>query len=183
MTQRRWFIFIGIQLVGCAAATVGIYHYAITEPMLYRWLSAGGSFLLLPGSVLGSALADTVGSYSVCLPAAVALNVGFWLVCHRVGHNIREHMSGIRPHRFAIAFVVVTIVFVLINVVHFMRPPACYDCFLRHGLPLSLYHEGGYAGGASIMWGGLAADMSIVVVTAVLFGSVWNWCAHRRIPE
>jgi len=191
MTRRKWLVFAVTQLVGCVAAHFGklpLYGDAQSELVLFGSLHLIGFFLLLPGNILAGALLGTfwLWLYSagwlhsagllhgIYLPLAVTTNAGFWLLCAVAWRTVKEHFSGVRAHPYALAFLTATTVFVSVNVVHFMRPATCFDCFLRHGVPFPLYHEGGFAGGAAIMWGGLAADVLIVVAIAMLFGTMWR---------
>ena len=153
-----------------------------------RALHIIGFFLLLPGNLLGGALIETFRLYAPAwlhsiylfyLPVTVIINTVSWLLCAAAWRTVREHVSGVRTHRFAIAFLAVAAVFLCANIVDFMRPATCFDCFLRRGLPFHLYHEGGFAGGAAIMWGGVAADAFIVVAIAMLLGTLWGWKLRR----
>jgi len=192
MTRRKWLVFAAIQLVGCVAAHFGrlpIYDDVLSGLALFCVaLHVIGFFLLLPGNILAGALLETfwLWLYSagwlysadlllwIYFPLAVTINAGFWLLCAAAWRTAREHFSGVRAHPYAIAFLTATTVFTLVNVVHFRRPATCADCFLRDGVPFPLYHEGGFAGGAAIMWGGLAADALIVAAVAMLFGAMWR---------
>jgi hypothetical protein len=87
-------------------------------------------------------------------------------------------MNGSR--RYGIAFFVVAFVFVAANIRSFLRPVTCFDCFFPYGVPFTLYQEGGYAGGAGIVWRGLAADITIVIVTSALAGRIWQMFAGKN---
>lgn len=191
MTRRKWAGFAAIQLAGCVAA-IFVFR-AMHGDVLIGWsalraLHIVGFLLLLPGNLLGGALIQTFRLYTpgwlhsiylLYLPVTVIMNAGFWLLCAAAWRTVREHVSGVRTHRFAIAFLTVATVFVCANIVDFMRPATCFDCFLRRGIPFHLWNEGGFAGGAAIMWGGLAADAFIVVAIAMLLGTLWSWKLRR----
>jgi len=183
MTRRTWVLFAIVQFVGvvtCIGYTRFAFDAAHERLGLALWFTC--RHVLLPGNLVGGALISTFrlwfrySWYIESLPLAVVLNAGFWLVCVAASRILREHLAGIKPHRYAIAFVATTTAFILANVVHYYTQPVMYaDCFFPHGVPFHLYHEGGYAGGEAIMWGGLAADMLIVVVAATFLGTAWQW--------
>jgi hypothetical protein len=191
MTRRKWAVFAAIQIAGCVA-TLFVFR-AMHGDVRIGWSALRafhltGFFLLLPGNLVGGALIQTFrlyppgrlhSTYLFYLPVTVMINAGFCLLCAAAWRTVREHVSGVRAHRFAIALLTVAIVFVCANIVDFMRPATCFDCFLRRGFPFHLYHEGGFAGGAAIMWGGLAADAFIVVAIAMLLGTLWSWTLRR----
>lgn len=186
MTRQKWVGFAVIQLVGCIAA-IFVFRALHGDARIgwsgLRALHIIGFFLLLPGNLLAGALIETFrlyppawlhSIYLLYLPGTVIINAVSWLLCAAAWRTVREHVSGVRTHRFAIAFFAVAAVFVCANIVDFMRPATCFDCFLRRGLPFHLYHEGGFAGGTAIMWSGLAADAFTVVAIAVLLGTLWS---------
>jgi hypothetical protein len=49
----------------------------------------------------------------------------------------------------------------------------CGDCFVEFGLPFKFWMEGGFAGARLFMWGGLLADIGVIVTLAVAMG--WTW--------
>ena len=192
MTRKTWFAFALVQFLGCSAYLVAMkllyadpLHQSLVQTVLwraYRWS-------ICPGNVVGGLLLSTFHFYSVAawrfgyLPLAVFLNAGFWWLCVVSLRAIREHVLGVKAHRYAITFVVATIVFVIVNTVdYYSRPAMCSDCFFPHGVPFNLWHEGGFAGGEAIMWGGLAADALIIASAATLMGGAWQWWFTRRSP-
>jgi hypothetical protein len=62
----------------------------------------------------------------------------------------------------------VVLAFVVANVIHWLRPVSCMDCYFPYGVPFTVYHAGGYAGDAAIVWSGLAADLVCLLVAALL---------------
>jgi hypothetical protein len=147
----------------------------------YRWS-------LFPGNVVGGLLLSTFHVHSAVawrigyLPLAVFLNAGFWLLCVVSFRLVREHLSGSKPHRYAIASLITIFIFILTNIVHsYLRPAMCADCFFPHGVPFHLYHEGGFAGGEAIIWGGLAANALVISAVASLLGGTWQWCSRQRM--
>jgi hypothetical protein len=190
MTRRKWVGFAAIQLAGCVAA-IFVFRAMHGDGRIgwsaLRALHIIGFFFLLPGNLLGGALMQTFRLYPpgwfliylLYLPLTVIINAAFWVFCAAAWRTVKEHVSGVRTHRFAIAFLAVATVCVCANIVDFMRPATCFDCFLRRGLPFHLYHEGGFAGGAAIIWGGFVADAFIVVAIAMLIGTLWNLKLRR----
>ena len=153
MTRKKWVVFAIVQLLGCLAFIGDALAFSPYEGGIGTALWFIYRYLLLPGNLIGGALLSTFNLY---LPywwylefvlLAVALNAGFGMLCAAAYRVIREHISGARPHRFAIAFLATTVVFAIVNIVHYhVRPATCSDCFFPHGLPFHLYHEGGFAG-------------------------------------
>jgi len=88
-----------------------------------------------------------------------------------VGSKLFEMTTS---RRYAIAFIAVGGAFAVANVLHFLRPLTCEDCFFPYGIPFTLYRDGGMAGGAGIVWRGVAADATIVIVSSVLVGRIWH---------
>jgi len=82
------------------------------------------------------------------------------------GHTTRK--------RFQWNIVAVASVLVAINIVHFLRPFRCYDCFFPYGLPFTLFTEGGYAGGRGFVWTGLVADAALIPAFATIGTLLWN---------
>ena len=86
------------------------------------------------------------------------------------------------PRKYEIAFAATCLLFVIANVIHFLRPITCYDCFFPYGVPFTLYQKGGEAGGAGIVWGGVAGDAGIVIVVALLVGRIWQSLGTQNKP-
>jgi hypothetical protein len=86
-------------------------------------------------------------------------------------------MTSARRH--GIAFAAICLVFIAANIVHFLRPVTCWDCFFAFGVPFTLYQEGGYAGGAGVVWRGLAEDIGVLVIAGLVVGKCWNAIATR----
>lgn len=187
MTRRVWIVFAFAQVLG-VASFIGFIRFAFdsAHERIGTALSFVYRYLLLPGNFVGGALLSTFHlwfrySYIEFVLGAVVLNAGFWLLCAASSRVVREHMSGVKPHRYGIAFLGTTVVFFAVNVLHYYtHPVTCADCFFPHGVPFHLYHEGGFVGGDAIMWGGLLADVVIVMVTAALVGSAWKWHSDKR---
>jgi hypothetical protein len=65
-------------------------------------------------------------------------------------------------------------VFAAMNLIHFLRPLTCWDCFFPYGLPFTFFHEGGFAGGR-----GLLADLLIALIVGAAIGSAWIGFSER----
>ena len=186
MTRRTWVVFAYVQFLGVVSYLGALFAFDSQHEGIGVALSFLYTYVLLPGDFIAGALLSTFHLwfrywYIEFILGAAVLNAGFWLLCAAASRIVREHRSGVKPHRYSIAFVATTVVFVAVNVLHFyMQRATCSDCFFPHGIPFHLYHEGGFAGGEAIMWGGLAADMLIVLTTAALLGSAWNWRSRKR---
>lgn len=81
--------------------------------------------------------------------------------------------------RYAIALAATCLLFIVLNFLNFYRSVTCWDCFFPYGLPFTLYQKGGEAGGAGIVWRGLAADGACVIALALVVGRVWQGLATR----
>jgi hypothetical protein len=180
-------VFAFIQSLG-VASYIGAIRFAFdsAHEHIGDALSFAYHYFLQPGNLIGGALLSTFHLwfrywYIEFLLGAVVLNAGFWLLCAAASRAVREHMSGVKPHRYAIAFLGTTAAFVALNVLYYhTQPVTCADCFFERGVPFHLYHEGGFAGGEAIMWEGLAADFLMVLAIATLLGSAWKWRSGKR---
>jgi len=63
---------------------------------------------------------------------------------------------------------------VALNIVHFLRPVWCADCFFPYGVPFTLFTEGGYGGGGGFVWTGLVADAALIPAFATVCTLLWN---------
>ncbi len=82
--------------------------------------------------------------------------------------------------QFGIALTGSFAAFGIANVLHFNRRITCWDCFFPYGVPFTMYHEGGYAGGAGFVWSGIAANLSIVVALAAMATALWHYIPRLR---
>jgi hypothetical protein len=190
MTRRTWFFFASVQLLGCIAylGYMRFFYERFQEALAPSLLGFTYRWSLFPGNVVGGLLLSTFQIHSAAawrigyLPVVVFLNAGFWLLCIFAFGAVREHLLGFKSHRFSIALLVTTLVFIAVNIVdNHLHRAMCADCFSPHGVPFNLYHEGGEGGGEAIMWGGLAADTLIVAAAATLIGGVWERFSGRQI--
>ena len=110
---------------------------------------------------------------SECSAIMLAL-IGVGLVAIEVAGKIGDDATRKRFQRSIIA---AAAVLVAVNIVHFLRPVWCYDCFFPYGLPFTLFTKGGYAGGAGFVWTGLVADAALIPVFAAICTLLWNQIA------
>ena len=178
-SRELWSAFSGVQTLGLTMSFYG-RAAAYSESVFFMTLAVVGRLVLFPGYVVGGAFANTFSTSRIGLPITVITNALIWLACAWLVQAIRDNISGIHPHRKGIALWAMVGTFVIINTIPFDRYSWCADCFLPHGVPFTLYHEGGLAGGAAIVWPGLLADALIVVVAAWVLGRFWDWAAERR---
>lgn len=80
--------------------------------------------------------------------------------------------------RYAKSFLALSIVLVVVNSLNFSRQVTCWDCFFPYGLPFTFYQDGGYGGGAGIVWKGLLADCGILIVASAFVGWIWTTVAR-----
>ena len=83
--------------------------------------------------------------------------------------------------RYIGGLLISTGVFGLINYLHFHRPESCDDCFFPYGLPFTMYHEGGFAGGAGFVWLGLAGDLAAMLSCGIAIGWIFKKISERRL--
>ncbi len=79
--------------------------------------------------------------------------------------------------RFQWSIIAAASVLVAINIIHFLRPVWCADCFFPYGLPFTLFTEGGYGGGGGFVWTGLVSDAALIPVLAAISTLLWNQIA------
>jgi hypothetical protein len=70
-------------------------------------------------------------------------------------------------------------VLVAVNIVHFLRPVDCADCFFPYGLPFTLFTEDGYAGGGGLVWAGIIANAALVPAFATICTLLWSRVAKK----
>jgi hypothetical protein len=180
MGKRTWLGFAAIQLAGCIFASYGTVY---SESVFVRVSWHLGFVLLLPGDLPGQAANQVlihVRPAYIFIPVTVASNAilcftfsGFWRILRR--------STPKKPwYRYSFALALAGLTFVVANTIHFLRPISCSDCFFPYGVPFTLYHDGGYAGGAGIAWAGLLSDAGCVVATALVVGGIWERLAKRR---
>jgi hypothetical protein len=76
----------------------------------------------------------------------------------------------LKHSRYAAGLLISLLVFGVINFVHSSRRVYCFDCYSPTGLPFTFYHQGGFAGGASFVWSGIAADLLVIIVVGMVIG-------------
>ena len=181
VSRRAWLVFAAIQTIGCVLASYGTVY---SESAFVRGSWLIGFLLLLPGNLSAMAVGQTlihVRTAYIFFPVAVACNAMLWVMCSTLWRTLRRTTPKSAPHTYTIALAATGLVFVIANTIHFLRPHWCWDCFFPYGLPFTLYHDGGYGGGAGFVWGGLEADIGCVVGVALLVGRAWELIARQRV--
>jgi hypothetical protein len=79
--------------------------------------------------------------------------------------------------RFQWSIIAAASVLAGVNIVNFLRPVWCYDCFFPYGVPFTLFTEGGYAGGGGFVWSGLVTDAALIPAFAAFCTLLWNQIA------
>lgn len=110
---------------------------------------------------------------SECSAIMLAL-IGVGLIAIEVAGKIGGDATR---KRFQRCIVAAAAVLVAVNIVHFLRPVWCADCFFPYGLPFTLFTEGGYGGGAGFVWTGLIADAALIPAFAAISTLLWNQIA------
>lgn len=180
MSKRAWLVFAAIQTAGCVFASFGTV-YSGSAFVRGSWLI--GFVLLLPGNLPAQAASQVLIHLKtpyVFIPVAVASNAILWITFSGCWRMLRRSSPKKPVYGYSFGLAVAGLTFVGANTVHFLRPITCSDCFFPYGVPFTLYHDGGFAGGAGIAWLGLAADAGCVVVAALVIGRVWETMARRR---
>jgi hypothetical protein len=174
-------VFAALQTTGCILASYGTV-YSDSAFVRGSWLV--GFFLLLPGDLPAMAVAQTLihaRTAYIFFPVAVTSNAMLWIMCSALWRTLRRTTPKSATHSYTSALAATGLVFVTANTVHFLRRATCADCFFPYGLPFTLYHDGGFAGGAGFVWGGLAVDIGCVLVVALLVGCFWERRASTRV--
>jgi len=78
--------------------------------------------------------------------------------------------------RFLLSAMVLTVFFKIMSE---RTAPQFADCFGRYGFPFAYYNEGGFAGGAGVIWTGLLGDFAAIIVGALLLAKAWNSLLRR----
>jgi hypothetical protein len=174
-------VFATIQTTGCILASYGTVY---SESAFVRGSWLVGFLILLPGNLPAMAAGQTfihVRPAYIFFPIAITCNAMIWIVCSTLWRTLRHATPRSGSHIYGVSLAATGLVFVIANTIHFLRPAMCADCFFPYGLPFTLYHEGGYAGGAGFVWGGLAADVGCVLGVALLVGRIWEQIVKPRI--
>jgi hypothetical protein len=87
-----------------------------------------------------------------------------------------ERTARMRLRFFLSAMVLV----VLLKIISEEARPKCWDCSAHYGFPFAYYGDGGFAGGAGVIWPGLLGDFAIVIVGAALIVQAWEFLTHSR---
>lgn len=183
MSKRAFLVFAVVQIVGCILASYGTVY---SESAFVRGSWLIGFLLLLPGNLPAIAVGQTlihVRTAYIFFPVTLASNLLLWLMWSGLWRTLRRTTPQSSQHAYTTAFAATGLIFVVANTLHFFRHVTCADCFFPYGLPFTLYHDGGFAGGEGFVWGGLAADVACVVGVALLIGRIWELFATRRISR
>jgi hypothetical protein len=180
MGKRGLLGFVVIQTAGCVFASYGTVY---SESAFARasWLL--GFLLLLPGNLAAQATIQVlihVRTAYVFIPVTVASNAILWIACSWLWHILRRSAPKEASFKYGFAFALTALMFVVANAINFLRPITCFDCFFPYGVPFTIYHDGGFAGGAGVAWAGLAADAACVGVAALVVARLWETVAGRR---
>jgi hypothetical protein len=73
--------------------------------------------------------------------------------------------------RYGLSILLAAVFLGLVNLLHFLRPVTCWDCFFPYGLPFTFFREGGYAGGGGVVWSGMALDLLVLFALGAAISS------------
>src|SRR5690348_7049436 len=96
-----------------------------------------------------------------------------WVLLAAIWRKLRGIALN-NSHTYGTALAATGLLFIVVNTMHFFRRGTCADCFFPYGLPFTMYHDGGYQGGAGFNRLGVGADIGCVVGTAVLVARIWK---------
>ena len=82
--------------------------------------------------------------------------------------------------RYGISVFVSLCLFVAINYMNFKRPRDCADCFYLYGVPFTFFREGGFVSIRELIWGGVVADLLVVMACAAALAWAWSLLLNRR---
>ena len=162
----RWngeLTFVPLDFLGWARgiAEIPIYVFHVQMPI---WIVFVAGFAL-----------KTAGEMATDCGLAVT---AWWVY----GALTREPTAQLKVERYTISALFSTCVFGIANSPHFW-PWHCSDCFARHGVPFIFFHEGGFAGGAGLVWTGALGDTIVVLTAALFLASGWNRLAQKFSGE
>jgi hypothetical protein len=180
MRKRALLVFVAIQTAGCVFASYGTVY---SESAFVRGSWFVGFLLLLPGNLTAQAASQVLihlRSAYIFILVAVASNGLLWITLSGFWRIIRRSNPKEPFQRYCFTLAVAGLTFAVANTIHLLRPITCFDCFFPYGLPFTLYHEGGYGGGAGVAWAGLVADAGCVVVAALIVARIWEALAKRH---
>ncbi len=114
-------------------------------------------------------------SFVFSLSIAAALCIG------SLSYGAAVYASRIKAAKlFLLNAGLLALIFALLaNIVHFLRPVDCADCFFPYGLPFTLFTEGGYGGGGGLVWAGIFANAALVPAFATICTLLWNRVAKK----
>jgi hypothetical protein len=102
-----------------------------------------------------------------------------WRVYGSLSHETRPHRRIATIERYGVSLLFSACALGIANNFHFARMGTCSDCFRPDGIPFTLFHEGGFAGGEGFVWKGVIADSVIVLVVGIALGLIWNKLAVK----
>lgn len=76
--------------------------------------------------------------------------------------------------RYAVALVASVCALGIANRIYSMRPPTCYDCSERHGIPFPYFQEAPWGIGQGFIWSGVIGDSLVVIALGMVVGWIWN---------
>ena len=95
----------------------------------------------------------------------------------------QEGMSAMsyrdKKSKYALSMLSVATLFGIANALNLSRT-VCFDCFLFYGVPFAFYQDGGFGGGARILWRGVAADALVLLVCGIAVAEVWERISQHR---
>ena len=127
---------------------------------------------------LGFSLKAIVDAAIDCGLATIA-----WWVYSLLAHKVGGDRKIVPMERYGISLLFSACAFGIANHLHFAREGTCWDCFRPDGVPFTLFHEGGFAGGEGFVWKGVIADSLIALGIGLVIGLVWNKLAVRNTNQ
>ena len=102
---------------------------------------------------------------------AVLIALGAWLTV-RIGTALfspqnKRRKIDVMKIRYVIGAAISALIFVMLNA--FEGPSGCVDCAVQRGHPFHYWQETGFASDAGLLWGGLLADVLVILAAAMFF--------------
>jgi hypothetical protein len=122
------------------------------------------------------------------LPFALG-GAGIVFFCALAGSSVLNRWTNARSETNAYLYKlgITTLVFMLANTAHFLRPVVGNIAFRTYGLPFTFYREGGFIKEwmwqpGALVWRGMVADVAVIAAVVLLLGRAWQ-TVRARCPS
>jgi hypothetical protein len=176
-SKRRWLLIganfglVKVSIICAGETALGIYGFGPVGSS--QWWT----LYLLPHALRMESW-RTSWTFGNLITAMTEMAISFglaelsWWTFSRLREQTVQRLRGIERYVMSLLFSAYILGFA--NNLSLWRPATCADCFFPYGFPFTLYHDGGYAGGAGFVWRGIVADSLVLMIFGVVLGYVWN---------